>query len=263
MRRGRRIDRHVIFLTIAGSAALASPLGGWCGSRFSSSTLFLSVSAGLAGGVLLGTFAFEMLPESAAAAGKLATVGGFVTGFMIVYIIDLFINRGFLAGEGSDEWHKLSRLHRLQRARGSQVTLLAGGTAAEELIEGLSIGVGLAVDPTLGVLIGAAIVLDNLVEGMTIAEIIRVERPEGSSRQILAWTGLIGLALFSSATVGWLFLSDIADGVMGTLLAIGAGGMFYLTVTDLLPRSAKTQFQQSAALAAAFGFLVIFALSGR
>jgi ZIP family zinc transporter len=143
------------------------------------------------------------------------------------------------------------------------VTLLAGGTAIEELIEGLSIGVGLAVDPALGVTIGAAIVLDNVVEGISIAEIIRAERPDGASRQILAWTGLIGLALFSAATIGWLVSRDIADGVIGTLLAIGAGGMFYLAVTDLLPRSAKTQYQQSAALAAATGFLLMFALSGR
>jgi ZIP family zinc transporter len=74
---------------------------------------------------------------------------------------------------------------------------------------------------------------------------------------------LIGLALFTSATIGWLVLRDIADGVMGTLLAIGAGAMFYLVVADLLPRSAKTQYQQSAALAAATGFLLMFALSGR
>ncbi len=114
---------------------------------------------------------------------------------MIVYVVDLYLNRGFMAGEGSDEWHKLSRLHRLQKTRGSQVTLLAGGTAVEELIEGLSIGVGLAVDPALGVTIGAAIILDNLVEGMSIAEIIRIERPDGVA-QIFAWTGLIGLALF-------------------------------------------------------------------
>ena len=211
----------------------------------------------------MGTFAFQMLPESAAAAGKPATVGGFVAGFMVIYALDFYRNRGFMAGEGSDEWHKLSRLHRLQRARGSSVTLLAGGTAIEELIEGLSIGVGLAVDPNLGVMIGAAIILDNVVEGISIAEVIRSERPDGASGQIFAWTGLIGLALFSSATVGWAVLRDIADGVMGILLAIGAGGMFYLTVTDLLPRSAKTQYQQSAALAAGTGFLLMFALSGR
>jgi ZIP family zinc transporter len=242
---------------------LASPLGGWLGSRFKAGTLFLSIATGLAGGVLLGTFAFEMLPQSVAAAGRLATVGGFVVGFTIVYVVDLYLNRGFIAGEGSDEWLKLSRLHRRRRVRDSGVSLLAGGTAIEELIEGLSIGVGLAVDPALGVVIGAAIILDNLVEGMSIAEIIRAERPDDAGQQIFAWTGLIGVALFASATVGWLALRDISEGIMGTLLAIGAGGMFYLTVTDLLPRSAKTQYQQSAALAAATGFLLMFALSGR
>lgn len=242
---------------------MASPLGGWLGSWFRAGTLFLSIATGLAGGVLLGTFAFEMLPESVLAAGKPATIGGFVGGFFVVYVVDLYINRGFIAGEGSDEWHQLSRLHKRRRARGSQVTLLAGGTAVEELIEGLSIGVGLALEPTLGVMIGAAIVLDNVVEGMSIAEIIRSERADDASRQIFGWTGLIGLALFSSASVGWLLLRGIAYGVMGTLLAIGAGGMFYLVVTDLLPRSAKTQFQQSAALAAATGFLTMLALSGR
>ena len=242
---------------------MASPLGGWLGSQFRAGTLFLSIAAGMAGGVLLGTFAFQMLPEAAAAAGKPTTIGGFVAGFLIVYAVDLYLNRGFMAGEGSDEWHKLSRLHRRHRARGSQVTLLAGGTAIEELIEGLSIGVGLAVDPTLGVMIGAAIVLDNLVEGICIAEIIRAERPDRVYRPIFAWTGLIGLALFSSAAAGWLVLRDMADVVMGTLLAIGAGGMFYLVVTDLLPRSAKTQYQQSAALAGLTGFLLIFALSGQ
>lgn len=249
-------------MAIAGGAALASPLGGWLGSRFKAGTLFLSISTGLAGGVLLGTFAFQMMPESVAAAGPGAAIGGFIAGFLVVYGFDLYLNRGFIAGEGSDEWRKLRRVHRLRKERGSSVALLAGGTAVEELIEGLSIGVGLSVEPRLGFMIGTAIVLDNLIEGMSIAEIVRAERTEAATRQIFGWTGLIGLALFVSAVVGWLALREIDDGVMGTLLGVGAGGMFYLTVTDLLPRSAKTQYQQSAALAVAAGFLALFALSG-
>jgi len=248
---------------MAGGAALASLLGGWLGSRFRTGTLSLSISAGLAGGVLLGTFAFEMMPESVIAAGKTAAIGGFIAGFLVVYGFDLYLNRGFIAGEGSDEWRRLHRVHRLRKDRGSSVALLAGGTAVEELIEGLSIGVGLAVEPRLGFTIGAAIALDNFVEGMSIAEIIRAERSEGATRHIFGWTGLIGVALFVSAAIGWLVLRNIDEAVMGTLLAIGAGGMFYLTVTDLLPRSAKAQYQQSAALAVAAGFLAIFALSGR
>ena len=216
----------------------------------------------MAAGVLLGTFAFEMMPSAGAAAGKIPTIIGFVGGFLTVYVFDLYINHGFIAGNESDEWHKLSRLHRIQRAHGSKVTLLAGSTAIEELIEGLSIGVGLAADSSLGIMIGVAVILDNLVEGMSIAQIIRAEQGENASRSVYAWTGMIGLALFLSATIGWVLLSDMAASMLGVLLAIGAGGMFYLTVADLLPRSAKTQYQQSAALAVAVGFLLIFALTG-
>ncbi|WP_324261089.1 ZIP family metal transporter [Altererythrobacter sp. H2] len=256
-------DSSFTFLWLAAGASLASPLGGWLGSRGKTGTLFLSISVGMAAGVLLGTFAFEMMPSAGSAAGKIPTIVGFVAGFLTVYAFDLYINHGFMAGNESDEWHKLSRRHRIHRARGSKVTLLAGSTAIEELIEGLSIGVGLAADPNLGIMVGAAIMLDNVVEGMSIAEIIRAEQGENASRPIFAWTGMIGLALFSSATVGWVFLSDVSTSVLGILLAIGAGGMFYLTVADLLPRSAKTQYQQSAALAVAVGFLLIFALTQR
>jgi len=254
------IGNHA-FLLFAGGAAIASILGGWLGLRFRTGSLFLSISVGLAGGVLLGTFTFEMMPGALAAAGRVLTVIGFVLGFVIVYAFDLYINRGFMAGSESDEWHHFSRIHRKLRARGSGVTLLAGSTSIEEVIEGLSIGIGLAADPALGAVIASAIILDNLVEGISIAEIIRSENPDGASRPTYAWTGVIGLALFSSATIGWFFLREMSGGVIGFLLAFGTGGMFYLTVTDLLPKSEHAQYQQSAALAVAAGFLIIFVIS--
>ena len=96
---------------------------------------------------------------------------------------------------------------------------------------------------------------------VSIAEIIRSETPDSASRPTYAWTGIIGLALFSSATMGWLFMREMSEGAIGSLLALGAGGMFYLTITDLLPKSERAQYQQSAALAVAVGFLVIFVLS--
>ena len=44
-------------------------------------------------------------------------------------------------------------------------------------------------------------------------------------------------------------------------MAIGAGGMFYLTITKLLPEAEERQYQQSAGLATTAGFLLIFALA--
>ena len=145
------------------------------------------------------------------------------------------------------------------------MTVLAGGTSAEELIEGLSIGVGTAIKPGLGLLIGLAIVIDNLSEALSIGQLIRSE-PGGEKREqvrrVLGWTGLIGAALLGAALVGWFFLQGLSERVLGFLLGIGGGGMFYLTITDLLPEAEERHYQQSAAMSIAVGFMLIFMLSG-
>ena len=211
--------------------------------------------------MLLGTCAFEMMPSALDAAGQRVSSAAFVVGFLVVYGFDLYINRGFLAGEESDEWHAYTRLRRNRIMRRSDVRLLATTTAAEELIEGLSIGVSLASEPRLGLMVALAILVDNIVEGMGIAALIRAEEERGAANATYRWTVMIGLSLFASAAVGWLALRAIPSAVLGALVAAGAGAMFYLTVTDLLPKSEKTHYLQSAALAAASGFLLIFILS--
>jgi ZIP family zinc transporter len=109
-----------------------------------------------------------------------------------------------------------------------------------------------------------AIVIDNLSEALSIGEFIRGE--EGVStrapvRRVLGWTGLIGITLFISALAGWLFLRGLSASVLGFLFGVGSGGMFYLTVTDLVPEAEERQYQQSAALANAGGFMLMFVIS--
>ena len=77
----------------------------------------------------------------------------------------------------------------------------------------------------------------------------------------MSQTALIGAVLFGSALVGWYFLQGLPKSALGGLLATGAGGMLYLTVTDLVPEGARSQYQQSAALALGCGFLLSLLLS--
>ena len=49
---------------ISGIAALASLVGGWLSLHRNPTTLFLSLTLGTAGGVLLGAIAFEMIPQA-------------------------------------------------------------------------------------------------------------------------------------------------------------------------------------------------------
>ncbi len=255
------------FLTIAaiaGTAALASPAGGVIALWTRPSTLFLSVAVGFASGVLLGTICFGMLPQALELGSLPIAVGGFIAGLVAVYGLDLFVHRGRLAGDAAEQRPEVEQHYRRHRPRGSKVAVLAGGTSAEELIEGLSIGVGTAIKPGLGLLIGLAIVIDNVAEALSIGELIRNEGAggrQGQIRRILGWTGLIGAALLGAALVGWFFLRGLAEPLLGCIIAAGGGGMFYLTITSLVPEAEEHHYQQSAAFSIAAGFMLIFVVS--
>jgi ZIP family zinc transporter len=254
----------LLILGVAGAAAIASPLGGLIALWHKPTTLFMSVAVGFASGVLLGTIAFEMLPQSLELASLAISIAGFVIGFLTVYGFDLFIHRGRLSGEKAEQHEAVERFYRRHRPRGDEVTVLAGGTSAEELIEGLTIGVGAAIKPGLGLLVALAIAIDNLSEALSIGEIIRSQQKQGDRLavwRILKWTGLIGVSLFAAALVGWFALRGLPPPVLGFLFAVGGGGMFYITITDLVPEAEERQYQQSAALAIAAGFTVMLVLS--
>jgi zinc transporter, ZIP family len=250
-------------LGIAVAAALASPLGGLIALWVRPTTFFMSLALGFASGVLLATISLEMVPQALTSSSLMTTMLGFIGGFIAVYGLDLFINRGRIAGRKAAQWATVRRFHRRHRPRGDQVTVLAGGTSAEELIEGLSIGVGAAIEPGLGFMVGAAIVIDNIAEALSIGELIRDEGRDDRGRavrRILKWTGLIGVSLLSSAFAGWFALRGLPPSALGFLFAAGGGGMFYLTVTDLVPEAEERHYQQSAALAIGAGFIAILAL---
>ena len=244
-------------LAIALAGALASPLGGAIAAWTRPTTLLLSVAVGFAAGVLLGTFAFEMLPSAA----ESASVGIAIGGFALVYLLDLYVHGGVAAGEKASQYGGLARRRRRRRARGDEVTVLAAGTTAEELIEGVSIGLSVATNPKLGLIVGLAIAIDNLSEALSIGELVRAHESRHPARRILLWTSVIGASLLIAALAGWFLLRGLDPPVLGFLLGAGAGGMFYLTIVDLIPEAESHHLGQSAAIATGAGFLLIFGLS--
>ena len=255
-----------LVVAISGIAALASLIGGWLSLHRKPTTLFLSLTLGTAGGVLLGAIAFEMIPQAMDLSSTPHTVVGFTVGVLAVYSFELLVMRGRTAGIHAAQRRQIRQHHRLNPPVGDEVTVLAGGTTAEELIEGLSIGVGTAIQPGLALIVGISIALDNLAEAISIGALIaeKDHGPELSAaarRRVLKWTGAIGLGLFLSSVLSWMALRSLPDTTLGFLVAIGAGGMFYLCVTELVPEAELRHYQHTSALAAAVGFAVILVLS--
>ncbi|WP_142593407.1 ZIP family metal transporter [Pseudorhizobium endolithicum] len=246
---------------IALVAGLASPAGGALAIWLRPSTLLLSVSVGLAAGVLIGTFAFEMMPKALEVSSLPVASFGFALGFALIYGLDFYVNRGMMAGPEAQQRESVEQALKRKRPRSSNAAVLAGGTSSEELVEGVAIGVGAAADPSVALIVGLAICVDNISEAMSIGQLMLSEGKEGVRRRILGWTSLIGASLFISAMVGWFLLRGLPEAVQGFLFALGAGGMFYLTVTDVIPEAEARQFQQSSAIATGIGFLLVMVLS--
>ena len=252
----------LIFALLALGAAAASPLGGLLSLLIKPSSLMLSLTVGYAGGVLLGAVSFEMVPKALELAHPLIVYGALSLGVLLVWGFDLYINRGATAGEKADQRHHVRRFHRRHKPRGSKVAVIAGATAAEELIEGLVIGVSAAVGGGTGLVVALAIAVDNISEALSIGELVLNEEDAGNKpRAVMFWTGWIGLSLAVSAFAGYLLLKDIPPAWQATLTAIGAGAMFYVATSGLVPEAEENQFEQSGALATAAGFLTILVIS--
>jgi zinc transporter, ZIP family len=287
------------FLLLAGIAALSSPLGGVASILLRPSTLLLSIMAGLAGGVLLGAISFEMLPKALELADLLEVGVGFVIGVALVYGFDLFVNRGAIAGPEAEQIRRVRRFHSRHPPHGGKVTVLAGATSTEEVIEGIVIGVSAAIGGGMGLIVALAIAIDNISEAMSIGEMVWDEKDAKADRaneesngkagkggrgkdgeggqggtkgdgakggrqqslRIMGWTSLIGFSLIVSAIIGWLLLRSLPADWLGFLSAAGAGAIFYLSATSLLPEAESHQYQQSSGLSAATGFLGMLVLT--
>ncbi len=252
-------------LVIAALAAVAAPLGGLIGLWRKPSSLAMSLALGFASGVLVATVAFEMLPKSLDIGSLLLTLAGFACGFLGLWGFDLYIHRGEVAGEGAEEKRDVARHHRRHGIRGGdKAAVIVGGTLAEEMIEGLSIGVGAAFDPGIGIVVASAIVVDNFAVSLSVGELTR-ENPEVRGRaelaRVLRWTGLLGITLFLATLAGFFVLGRLPLPLLGFSFAAGAGVMFYQTLTDLVPEAEDRHYRRSAGLAAAAGFLALLAFA--
>ncbi|MCD6028256.1 MAG: putative rane protein [Thermomicrobiales bacterium] len=248
-------------LLAAGMAGAAAVLGTALPLWRKPSTLVSSMALGFAAGVMIGTVAFEMLPEALRIASLLVVAIGFAVGFATLYGLELGLNRGKVAGERAEQHAAVEAEHARKRPLGGAATVLAGGTLFEAVVEGISLGVGAAIGAGLTIPLAIAIAIDNLSEGLSLGAIPEDNGEKTEGTRTLRWGIWIAVITLIAAVVGWFVLGNLPAVIHGAVFAAGAGGMLYLTVTQLVPEAEAEHYQQSSAVAAALGFLAILVLS--
>jgi len=197
-----------------------------------------SLLLGIAAGVMAAVVLFDLLPASLAY-GRLAALGGFAAGIVLLGLTGLFLN--FLDAASGEGFRFLRMGY-----------LIAAGIALHDLPEGLAIAAGFATS-TIGPFLALAIGLHNIPEGLAIAAPLRYGGM--SSGRVIGLCVLISFVTPLGTFLGMTAIRSHAA-LIGPLLALAAGAMTYIVVGELWPKSHQLGAKSAyLGLAAGFGFI--------
>lgn len=252
----------VDILIMAGVAGGASVLGGFITTIRKPSEEATALTLGFAGGALLAAIAFELVAGALERAPIWLAASGALVGLFFIFGFDMALHTwppAALVQEG----RPAPRLHRRLGGREDRGVLLAAGIALEELVEGAAIGLGAAGDVRLGLIIALTIAVDNFAEGLAIGAVMRNRgraRKRATART-LGWTSLIGGTVVVAALTAWILFSGAGREVVAILLSFVAGGLLYLTITQIIPEAQVLRHEREVGISAGLGFIAVLVLS--
>jgi zinc transporter, ZIP family len=196
---------------------------------------WLGIANSLASGFMLGASAG--LCYEGARYGPARTAAGALAGAVFIWVSRALIG-------GNRELH----FGALEGADARRALLIVGVMTLHSFAEGIGVGVAFGVEQTLGVLIGVAIAVHNIPEGLAISLVLV---PRGTSpRNAAAWSVFSSLPQPLMAVPAFLFVEAFAE-FLPIGLGFAAGAMLWLVVADLLPEALATTRPAIVAVAVA------------
>ena len=271
------------------SGAVGTGLGGVVGALFNSdSNKTVSLLLAFAGGVMSAIVCFDLLVEAVEAAGEASgagvwmVAGAFAVGVVVVYGLNLIIDRK-TRGEvphthdaahpqthdDLDELIHADHLNQHIRNNDSRLSLVVAGVvmacaiALHNIPEGMTIGASFVVSDDLmlgsGMIMAVLIGLHNIPEGMAVA-VPLISGGMGKARAVLI-TAACGLPTLLGAWLGF-WLGDVGPVGLALSLGFASGAMAYVVYGEILPEAYLIYRSKAPAFAAmagmVLGMLLIF-----
>lgn len=232
----------------------------------STNTRFLSAALGLSAGVMLYVSFMEILPQAqdslvlalGKTGGSWAALGAFFAGILVIALIDRLVP----AGDNPHVIKKVEELH--QKTPQSRQMMRVGIFSAlviaiHNFPEGLAAFVSAVRQPALGVAIAIAIAIHNIPEGIAVS--VPVYFATGDRKKAFFLSFLSGLAEPLGAVFGYLFLlHTVNDVIFGTLFAMVAGIMVFISLDELLP-TAREYGEEHVAIYGTVAGMIIMGVS--
>ncbi len=223
-----------------GLAALTLLIGAGIAIRLSPSDRTTGAVMGLGAGALIGSIAYELVPESTLGEAGLTALLAFAAGALTFFVGDWVIDsRG---GEHRKRIRSGPAAEQSGGARRAGVgaaiflgTLLDG--IPESLVLGTSLALGSPDAPGVSVAFLVAVVISNLPEGIAGTRCL-VAEGHPQRRVLLMWVGLVA-ASAAAAAAGYAF-ATLAPGADGRLVqSFAAGAMLTMLADTMMPEAFK------------------------
>ena len=182
---------------------------------------WLGTANSLAAGLMLGA-SLGLVVEGARHGGE-RTVVGVLLGAAFIFVSQRIIDS-----------HETLHLGSLEGADATKALLIVGIMTIHSFAEGVGVGVAFGVEEQLGILIGLAIAVHNIPEGLAISLVLV---PRGTApRTAAAWSVFSSLPQPLMAVPAFLFVEEFSV-FLPVGLGFAAGAMIWLVAADLLPEA--------------------------
>ena len=231
-------DALILSICMSILGAISSLIGGTIGSICSiKSKKMVSFLYEITAGVMTGIVCFEMLPESLGMANIIYSVLGICVGVLLIYILDLFIQ-------------KLNNTKNNSKIIALVVML---SMAIHNAIEGLAIGSSFVFSISLGASVLLGMFLHDIPEGMVVGITSKIEGKH--TKRIIFETSIVGACVGIGTFIGG-YIGKINEKYIAISLSIAAGAMLYLVACELIPESKKNSKEKKIYLAYIIGIIM-------
>jgi len=189
------------------------------------SSLQLHLFTALSAGVFIGAAFLHMIPD----AMEMTSTHSALLFVLIGFIFILFAERVIMHSHAKECVEVCEHDH-----------MLTGFTAffglmIHSIIAGIGLGVAVLVEPTLGVIVFAAIMAHESIELFSLSTVFKLARFE--NKKIFAFVIPLSLMKPAGAWIAILTFEIVAKIELGIPLALAAGTFLYVGICDLLPEA--------------------------
>jgi ZIP family zinc transporter len=197
-----------------------------------------------------GAMAFsvvEMLSESHRTAGDAALLAGFSVGVAALMVSEKMI----------PHVHMHIRKKEIEKSK-KKALMIGGAIAIHNIPEGLAIATAFASSTPLGWLVTSVIAIQDAPEGALISAPLACY---GMSRTKAALFGILSGVVEAAAAVSGFFFLRAFSGIVPGALAFSAGAMSYVILVELIPDAMDNGNQRIAATSFIIGAAIAFGIS--